>query len=70
MIHNLDDNSNTPPEVEISLPPPSNIELTIGEGQSYIIIQLRSKKTLRNRFKYWMLCQFFPFKITRWEDLE
>jgi len=44
---------------------PYTIELQTGEEEGNLIIQLCAKHTLINRAKYWLFCQFFPFKH-RW----
>lgn len=46
--------------------PTFNLEISLG-GQNGILFHQNVKRTLVNRFKYWMLCKFFPFKIERWE---
>ena len=33
-----------------------------------ITISQNEKRTLFNRFKYWMLCQFFPFHVEKWDN--
>ena len=48
----------------ISTPKP-NIELTLDEtggGYAPFVISFYVKRNLANRFKYWLFCQFFPFK--------
>jgi len=52
-------------EEDISFPPKRNMEISFGDGE--IIIFSNVKKTLYNRFRYWMLCKFFPFTIVRWD---
>jgi hypothetical protein len=36
------------------------------EGGVYFTFPFNVKRTLVNRFKYWILCKFFPVKIERW----
>ena len=52
--------------MEILNLPTYNIEISFG-GKDCIIILQNVKRTLHNRFRYWMLCRFFPFKIERWD---
>ena len=40
-----------------------NLVIMFGED---ISIKMFVKKTRLNRFKFWMLCKFFPYKIVRW----
>ena len=44
-----------------------NIEMMLGDGLNTYRLHFIVYKTWRNRFRYWMLCQFFPFKIVRWD---
>lgn len=32
-----------------------------------VIFHFTVKKTVKARIKYWLFCQFFPFKIVKWE---
>ena len=48
-------------------PDTNNLELGFGDDD-YIKIYMPMKRTLFNRFRYWMLCQFFPFRIIKWES--
>lgn len=43
-----------------------NLEISFG-SRDCILISQNMKRTLVNRFRYWMLCKFFPFKIERWD---
>ena len=43
-----------------------NLDISFG-GSDCIVISQNVKKSLINRFRFWMLCQFFPFKIERWD---
>ena len=43
-----------------------NLELSFGDSGEVTLLQT-VKKTIVNRFKYWMLCKFFPFKIKSWD---
>ncbi len=58
-------------DIKISKPPTPNFVIGFGGGKLPEEIPMEFiftvKKTIVNRFKYWMLCQFFPFKIQRWE---
>ena len=45
--------------------PPTNID--IGWGDGTITFHFHAKKTIRNRIKFWLLCQFFPYHIKRWD---
>ena len=51
-------------------PPPVNFVMQQGEIVNGVRWQLYVKKTFLNRFKYWMFCRFFPFKIIEWEKEE
>lgn len=54
-----------------AIPKPANLELFLGDIESPVLtFQIRAKKSLSNRFKYWMLCEFFPFKIRKWTKIE
>jgi len=44
------------------IPPPANLFLTTGD----LTFPIHAKRTIRNRIKYWLFCQFFPFE-RRWE---
>ncbi len=46
-------------------PPRSNLYLEMVD--SGICFELQAKKTWRNRLKYWLFCQFFPFQVKRWD---
>ena len=46
--------------------PKPNLKLSFGDSGEMVIYQT-VKKTLLNRFRYWMLCYFFPFKIEEWD---
>lgn len=48
---------------------PTNLDIKLGEEYG-IIFSLTVKKTLVNRLKYWLLCEFFPFRIVKWEKEE
>lgn len=54
------------PSWHINPAPTHNFELQMGDGD-YIVFDFFVKKTLLNRIKYWLFCQFFPFKIKRWD---
>ncbi len=43
-----------------------NFEISMG-GSNALVFSQNVKKTLINRFRYWMLCQFFPFKVEKWD---
>ena len=45
--------------------PEQNID--IGWGDGTITFHFHAKKTIRNRIKFWLLCQFFPYHIKRWD---
>ena len=47
--------------------PTPNFTMKMGDGPANILWELNVKKTLRNRLKYWLFCQFFPFRIVRWD---
>ena len=47
----------------IEMPPAPNMELRMGD----IRIHQRVSKTVANRIKYWLFCQFFPFEIIKWD---
>ncbi len=47
--------------------PTYNLEISFG-GKDRITIFQNVKRTIINRFRYWMLAKFFPFKIERWTD--
>ena len=53
---------------DISMPsePKPNMAIALGDAMG-LCIQMTVQRTVINRFRYWMLCQFFPFKIVRWE---
>ncbi len=44
-----------------------NFEMYQGDLPNGIIWAYMVKKTLLNRFKYWMFFKFFPFKLKRWD---
>ncbi len=50
----------------ILTPPEPNFVMTQGESDSRIRWEFRVKRTLLNRFRYWLFCKFFPFRIVRW----
>lgn len=58
---------NNSQEGQIFEQPKPNLDLEIGEGRGNFIFSMTAKKTIKNRFKYWLFCKFFPFKITRWD---
>jgi len=45
-----------------------NFSMQMGEGNPNIQIHMNVRKTLLNRFRYWMFFQFFPFKLVEWKD--
>ena len=47
--------------------PEVNIEIRWGDDPENIRFHFYAKKTTLNRIKYWLLCQFFPYRIERWE---
>ena len=56
------------PGVEPTLEPPRNLTIQIGEDTGHLQIDLIEKKTLRNRFKWWLLCRLLPFRIKEWKE--
>ena len=50
---------------EIVKPPEPNFVIVAGDDD--IVISFNVRRTLRNRIKYWLFCQFFPFRIKRWD---
>ena len=49
-----------------------NMEVSLGErdtptSEFPVLMSMNIKRSLANRFKYWMLCKFFPFHIERWD---
>jgi len=49
-----------------------NMEVSFGgrdkpNDPAPILINMNVRRNPTNRFKYWMLCQFFPFHIERWD---
>ena len=53
----------------LTLPPANNVKLTFLDA-NVMCFQWRWPRTLRNRFKLWMLCLFFPFKIEQFISTE
>ena len=51
----------------IKLPKP-NFTMAMGEKELGLIFEFRVRKTKVNMIKYWLFCQFFPFRITRWDN--
>ena len=51
----------------INVPTP-NFEIRMGEDSNGLRLHFTVKKTYLNRFKYWLFCKFFPFKIIEWSD--
>ena len=47
---------------------PYNLRISMG-GKDCIVILMNVRKTPFNRFRYWMLCKFIPFKIEEWTKL-
>uniref|UniRef100_A0A6M3IZK8 Uncharacterized protein n=1 Tax=viral metagenome TaxID=1070528 RepID=A0A6M3IZK8_9ZZZZ len=39
-------------------------------GASYVQFEFTVRKTILSRLKYWLFCQFFPFKIVKWVGIE
>ena len=56
-----------PNNFKISRPPDPNFCLTMGDDGCDLTFSFRVKKTLKNRIKYGLFCQFFPFRITKWD---
>lgn len=54
----------------IEAPPEPNFFLAMGDAGSDVVFQFRVRKTLFNRIKYWLFCKFFPFRITKWDDIK
>lgn len=58
-------------ESECIRPPEPNFFLAFADfGEAIkdgVEFHFRVKKTLLARIKYWLFCQFFPFKIIRWD---
>lgn len=50
----------------VNFPPSNNITLQIGEDDGGAHVSFTANKTLYNKFRYWMFCKFFPFKIVNW----
>ena len=46
----------------------TNFFMQMGEGNVSFQFHMNVRKTLLNRFKYWMFFQFFPFKLVRWDN--
>ena len=63
----MNDNTKTNP-CDFQLPKP-NFKLIWGDGKPgiSIVYQFIVPKTWRNRLKWWLFCQFFPFTIGRWD---
>ena len=57
------------PVIRVTLPK-VNLVLQIADNPSFLRFEFYVKKTLLNRFKFWMFCRFFPFKIIEWEAKE
>jgi len=58
--------------MEILTPVTYNMEISFGGRDTPtdpfpILISMNVERKLANRFKYWMLCTFFPFHIERWD---
>ena len=51
--------------MKISPEPRFNFEIAFAPGD--IVLNANIKRTILNRFRYWMPCKFFPFKIKRWD---
>lgn len=47
--------------------PKPNFIMKMGDNEGDVRIYFHVKKTIKNRFKYWLFCKFFPFKIIEWE---
>jgi hypothetical protein len=43
-----------------------NFEICFGD-ETLMCFEFQVNKTFVNRIRYWLLCQFFPFKIRRWD---
>ena len=46
---------------------PKNFDLMMGEGPNSVTFHMYVKPTLIHRFKWWLFCKFFPFKVVRWD---
>ena len=69
----MEQQSNIPLTSLYYLPAKPNFELGLGtptKGAYPISFSYRVKRTLPNRFKYWLLCKLLPFTIARWDRLE
>lgn len=44
-----------------------NLYFDMGEEKGSYRFGLTVKRTLRNRFKYWLFFQFFPFRLVSWD---
>ena len=51
--------------------PPSikNFDLSMGEGANAITFHFYVTRNIINRFRYWLFCKFFPFKVVRWDKI-
>lgn len=45
--------------------PLANFRMEMGDNPSFRLY-FSVKKTILNQIKYWLFCQFFPFKIIEW----
>ena len=52
--------------INVKMPEP-NFEMQSGDIPKCLRISLSVKKTIRNRIKWWLFFQFFPFKLLRWD---
>ena len=53
-------------ELAFRLVKPPNIEIEMGKDSS-VRFAFNEKKTLAKRFKWWLFCKVFPFKVARWD---
>uniref|UniRef100_A0A6M3XF53 Uncharacterized protein n=1 Tax=viral metagenome TaxID=1070528 RepID=A0A6M3XF53_9ZZZZ len=57
-------------DIYIKQSPEANFELTVGEYEAQLTLKIMVKKSLVNRIKYRLFCWLFPFRITRWDEME
>lgn len=58
------------PETSTIKLPKNNFTMQLGEDPNHILWDLRVKKTLVNRIKFWFFFRLFPFKLISWEKME
>jgi hypothetical protein len=45
----------------------NNIQIRFGEHTSKVVFEFIENYTLLNRFKWWLFCKVFPFRIEKFE---